>query len=428
MLAVAVAAAVLSGTGLGLSVLVKSPAQQAAEQAPPSPSILTAPVQRKVLHASLSVRGTVGPASSVRVPVVTPAGADVAAISRTQRAVGDELRPGSVLIEVSGRPVIILRGAVPMYRDLNPGDTGPDVTQLQKALRGVGYPVAISGTLDPATQRAVRRLYADRAYRPVPATPGSGPAASSTPGSSPAPSSGSSPGSSASHPGSSSSTAPQIRVPRGEVAFVPTFPAHLGSLAGGVGTVLDSSSGPLATIDSGGLTVRGLIPMGTGTTIRPGQRVAILDEANGRTGAGTVASVGAVNTGASPGGAGSGTAATRGGVAGSPAQPGTAAGSAPSGPGYPLTVTPSSGLDHSWLGIDVVLTVATTSTAAEVLVVPVSAVSKAADGGTSVTIRRPNGAQHVVSVRTGATVDGEVEVTPGAGTPLNVGDTVVTGQ
>jgi hypothetical protein len=423
MLGVAVTAAVLSGTGLGLSVLVKSPAQQAAEQAPPTPSVLTAPVQRKVLHGSLSVRGTVRPAGSVRVPAVTPAGADVAAISRTPRAVGDELRPGNVLIEVSGRPVIVLGGAVPMYRDLNPGDTGPDVTQLQKALRGVGYPVGASGTFDPATQRAVRRLYTDRGYRPVntPATPtGSGPTASPSTPAGPAPT--------GSTPATSPTTPPQVRVPRGEVAFVPAFPAHVGSLAGGVGAVLDPSAGPLATIDSGGLTVRGLIPVGDGTKIRRGQPVTILDETGGRTGTGIAASVGPFTAGTTSGAGGSGAAPAQGGAVDAGAQPGTGGESPAGGPGYPLTVTPSGRLDHSWLGADVVLTVATESTTGEVLVVPVSAIRKAADEGTSVTVRLPGGTQHRVPVTTGLTADGEVEVRPSAGSQLDVGDTVVTGQ
>jgi hypothetical protein len=44
-----------------------------------------------------------------------------------------------VLYAVSGRPVILLYGNTPAYRDLSEGDTGPDVTELNTDLVKLGY-------------------------------------------------------------------------------------------------------------------------------------------------------------------------------------------------------------------------------------------------------------------------------------------------
>jgi len=52
---------------------------------------------------------------------------------------GDRVRPGDVVAEIDGRPVILLRGRLPAYRNLHEGDHGPDVAQLQRNLVSSGY-------------------------------------------------------------------------------------------------------------------------------------------------------------------------------------------------------------------------------------------------------------------------------------------------
>lgn len=42
------------------------------------------------------------------------------------------------LLEVTGRPVTVLEGVLPMWRDFEPGIEGPDVLQLQEALARLG--------------------------------------------------------------------------------------------------------------------------------------------------------------------------------------------------------------------------------------------------------------------------------------------------
>src|SRR5262249_54814128 len=67
---------------------------------------------------------------------------------------------GQVILSVSGRPVFILRGATPAYRDLLPGISGGDVRQLEEALVRLGFdPGAVDGAYDQKTSAAVERLY-----------------------------------------------------------------------------------------------------------------------------------------------------------------------------------------------------------------------------------------------------------------------------
>jgi len=52
---------------------------------------------------------------------------------------GAALNEGSVALTVSGRPVFVLQGAQPAYRDLGPGAVGDDVRQLQESLARLGF-------------------------------------------------------------------------------------------------------------------------------------------------------------------------------------------------------------------------------------------------------------------------------------------------
>ena len=102
------------------------------------------------------------PSSIVGDPVIT--GIDVAA--------GDEVIEGQRVVEVSGRPVFVMTGAVPVYRTLSPGMTGEDVTQLQQALTRLGYAVIDEpGVYGDSTKACVAQLYNDAGYDPVPTSP-----------------------------------------------------------------------------------------------------------------------------------------------------------------------------------------------------------------------------------------------------------------
>src|SRR5674476_117683 len=67
---------------------------------------------------------------------------------------------------ITGRPVILLAGELPVYRTLRAGVSGPDVTQLKAALLALGIDPGNAGsnTYDTATAAAVRELYARVGY------------------------------------------------------------------------------------------------------------------------------------------------------------------------------------------------------------------------------------------------------------------------
>jgi hypothetical protein len=52
---------------------------------------------------------------------------------------GAIVKRGDELFRVNEQPVTLLYGAVPMYRDIGPGDSGVDVRQVEKNLAALGY-------------------------------------------------------------------------------------------------------------------------------------------------------------------------------------------------------------------------------------------------------------------------------------------------
>lgn len=81
--------------------------------------------------------------------------------------VGDEVACGDVLYRVDDRPVLLLCGTVPVYRDLRTDDAGNDVRQLNRNLHTLGYDAG--GAIDPSdnaftpnTQAALEALQHDK--------------------------------------------------------------------------------------------------------------------------------------------------------------------------------------------------------------------------------------------------------------------------
>jgi peptidoglycan hydrolase-like protein with peptidoglycan-binding domain len=166
ILAIVAAVAVLSaGVGWVLGQRIKSPAELAAETAPPEPSLITVPVELRELSSRVVVRGTVESSGST---VISVSGSTegIGLITRLPLQSGDPLEEGDVVIEVAGRPVFVLQGELPEFRNLAPGMDGPDIEQLEVALNRLGYDV---GDLDDvytvSTGLAVAELYEDLGYR-----------------------------------------------------------------------------------------------------------------------------------------------------------------------------------------------------------------------------------------------------------------------
>jgi hypothetical protein len=148
---------------------VKSPAEAAASRKPPVASLITVPVEEKVLASTVTARGTIRYEQPTPVALTGAVGGDGSAGGATQvtRAPtkATELKDADVVIEVSGRPVLAFKGELPMYRSITPGMQGRDVKQLEEALSRVGIdPGPVDGTYDAATAHAIEVLYTNAGY------------------------------------------------------------------------------------------------------------------------------------------------------------------------------------------------------------------------------------------------------------------------
>ncbi|GLH95406.1 peptidoglycan-binding protein [Phytohabitans aurantiacus] len=143
---------------------LRSPAQLAADAEPPAPSVVTATVERRVLAEPVVLRGRVQPGASVRLYPPAPAVGPNSVVTKVLAQLGERVREGQVVLERSGEPLFVLVSPFPLYRDLTAGLTGPDVEQVQRALKRLGYDVATTGSFDTRTRDAVAELYTDRGY------------------------------------------------------------------------------------------------------------------------------------------------------------------------------------------------------------------------------------------------------------------------
>jgi peptidoglycan hydrolase-like protein with peptidoglycan-binding domain len=131
------AAAVLAVATATAGVVVTSSAEQstAVAQAPPAN---TAKVEEGKLSAMVSQAGTL----TYR---ARPDGSPYAVINGARGVYtklpenGDKVGCGGVLYRVDDKPVVLLCGTVPAYRDLHKGEAGPDVHQLNRNLHRLGY-------------------------------------------------------------------------------------------------------------------------------------------------------------------------------------------------------------------------------------------------------------------------------------------------
>jgi len=154
-------------TGMIVGSRIKSPAQVDSETRPPEAGLITAKVQQRQLTARLAVRADVAFADPVRVSPPAPMGAESAVVTGRVPKVGDQVNAGSVLLEVSGRPIFVLAGQFPAYRPLSPGSSGPDVQQMRDSLNTLGFDTgAPSQTYDQSLADAVRKLYETVGYPP----------------------------------------------------------------------------------------------------------------------------------------------------------------------------------------------------------------------------------------------------------------------
>ena len=165
---VAVGAAVAAAAGGWLAGRnITSPEQAALEAEPPPASLITVEVELAELTADVITRADVGYDEPTALSLSGALGDRESALVVTAAPErGASLAEGEAAIEVAGRPVFLLAGAVPVFRDLRPQDRGPDVEQLEQALARLGHFDGEPDQLwDHATGAAVEAWYAAAGYR-----------------------------------------------------------------------------------------------------------------------------------------------------------------------------------------------------------------------------------------------------------------------
>jgi peptidoglycan hydrolase-like protein with peptidoglycan-binding domain len=327
-------------------------------------------------------------------------------ISRLDVAAGQTISNGEQLAEIDGEPLFALVGRVPAWRDITPGESGPDVAELQKALAALGYyqDGDTPGFFGTATQDAVSAYYEHLGYTP-PVAGG---------------------------------------VPMTDVIFMPSLPAKVIAVNGAKGQQPGQPFLELAA--RGSLALTGELSPAYAAQVKPGLKVKLFDEVTGIRAAGTIAEVGTattiapvgtiVNVGggsasvSAAGSAGSGSAgsgSTGSGTTGAAAGSGNSGSAANPGatPFIPLTVNPSNPLPAALNGENVLVTVDTGRTEGPVLTVPVAAIVTTGSGTSYVTVAGGHGKQTQVPVTPGISENGYVQVTPVTAGKLGAGDSVV---
>lgn len=444
-----------SGVLIGLLLLTSGAVAAWLTLSGPGSTVLTARVERRVLDGSVTAPGTVTAGQTVQLtPLAQQHGDTVrAVVTKLPVSTGELLVAGRVLVEISGRPVFALPGGLPAYRDLKPGAAGPDVLQLQQALRGLGFRTGNDkdGTFGAGTGAALTALYTAHGYTPLPAQPEAtalvaaaedGVAAARRAGeddrdalqtaraqATAARAAAEESGTGAARAErtaaeqavrearrrvardnadlaaargrlSAARTAAGPMLPAAEVLYLRGFPATVDSLTTAVGEVLTHSA---MTLSADGLVVRSTVPAFQRGGLQPGQSVRIVSDSGRVSTSGTVVSVDDTATGVQP-------------VATGAAAPGPAR--------YPLVVRPDHDLDPGLAARSVQVTVQAEPSQGRVLAVPTSALTVDASGRPAVTVYQ-DGARHRTEVATGASGGGWTEIRPSADDAVREGDRVV---
>ena len=152
--------------GVGAMQFIVSPAELAARTAPPDAGPVTAPVEKRAIENTVLTRGEVTYADAVKLTIDAGSAENRPVVTGHVPEVGAVLNAGSVALELAGRPVVVLPGDLPAYRDLSIGMRGPDVSQLKHALAAMGYGSGdlASDAYDWNTANAVGAMYEQLGY------------------------------------------------------------------------------------------------------------------------------------------------------------------------------------------------------------------------------------------------------------------------
>ena len=289
-----------------------------------------------------------------------------------------------MLLEVSGQPLFGLVLAFPLYRDVVPAATGPDVKEIQRALRRLNYPVAVTGTFDAASQDALRKLFKARGYT----APTSSASDGQTGGAQTA----------TQQPTAAATAAGQgVTLPKSMVIVLDSGHRRVSGISVKVGTVLADPKATLLELDGEQAGLRVIASRDQTSVLKVGQQAEVVDDT---TGASTTAEI--VTIGTDP-------VTDDNGTSGFDVRL-KFTGSVPAVTDRTLRVS-----------------IAEAETVNEVLAVPVSAVYSRADGSTFVTVVLEKEQTVDVTVKVGKAAGGWTEVVPQGSDVLKAGSTVVVG-
>jgi peptidoglycan hydrolase-like protein with peptidoglycan-binding domain len=382
----AIGVIVMSVVGLATTVFIESPGDVAAQSAAPPATTLTAVARWQVLREAITVPGIVR--STRNITILGRAPYATVTLTRLPVRPGDRVRPGHVIAEIDGRPVILLRGTLPAYRDLHVGDHGPDVGQLQRALQSLGYAdFDPRGSFGQSTALALLLFYQHLGYEAPLFHPARRRARAQV--------------SRAGQPVAGSLTAtelviPSAYLPRSEVVFIPAKSALVAAVAARVGDLVRNSA--VLTLAVGNPYVRAVLSRHQAAQAHRGMPVRIVTASPGLTVTGTVTRVGLLSAG----------------------------GSQPAGR-YPVLIRPRRALPQRMIGASVRLTLRTPVTSAPVLTVPVAAILAARHGHAAYVVKITAGRRVRVAIVTGPSANGLVAVQSVRRGKLRPGDHVLIG-
>jgi HlyD family secretion protein len=416
LVTVVIAAAVLAVVSGVLGSRFASPRQIAAQAAPPPLVQITQPVTYGVLKATIGLRAQIVYANALPVGLPDDLSSELPVVTSSNVNVGSRVSEGEVLFSVAERPVIVFEGDIPAFRDMAPGDSGVDVSELQAALAAMGYSTEpdAPGQYGAGTSSAVARFYQSIGFQVI-WSPANAPAqlaqlnsaasqakaslstalasltearassktAATVPAAKAAVQSATSALTSAEHALVAGENSMGAEVPRGEVMFVPTLPAEVESSKVFIGRELSTKT-PVLTIGSGALMLKGQVGTGSRAGLRAGEAATATSDITGASFHALVARV-----------ASSPTLSSSSNV-----------------PSYAVTLKPSTTVPASLVSQNVGVVIQTGSTSRATFIVPVSAVITAATGATFVDVKGDGNRVRRLPVRPGLVSGGKEAVHP----------------
>jgi hypothetical protein len=447
--ATAVVAVVMGATGWFIGSQIQSPADAAAGHRAPPASLVTVPIEQRSLTATVTAQGTISYGTPRTLDLSGSVAGDGDSESAAQQlitkapAAGRTLREGDVLLEVSGRPVFVFTGSVPMYRTVVRGSTGDDVQQLRRALRRLmpARQLAPKGPFNDNVIGAAQAWYKKKGYvatapskaaraelrqleqavrdaGPAKPPPGEGKGSSSPEGAAGGQTGGGQALADAKSDLREFKKTYGTSVASGEILFLPKLPTRLDTVSVKAGA---PATGAIGTVADPVLMVNGDVGTEDAELLKKGLPATLLTTSGAKFKA-TVSALGAAaatpKAGKGKGGSGEGESSEDDG--GEESEPAT---------GTPIRLKPKNAKKLAkFAGESVKITIRVGGTGGAVLTVPVAAVFTSADGNARVSVEAGPGRTRDVPVKTGLSTAGQVEITSEAEAELHAGDRVVVGK